>query len=359
MTSQVEGQKKKVYIGMSGGVDSSVSAYLLKKAGYDVTGVFIKVWEPPFLECTWRADRLDAMRIAAKLDIPFLTLDLEKEYKKNVVDYMVSEYESGRTPNPDVACNGSIKFGAFYKWARSKGADIVATGHYARVSKSGTELQAGIDANKDQSYFLWMIQHADLKNIVFPIGELQKNDVRKIAKKAGLSTADKKDSQGLCFLGKVDLRDFLLEFVDQKRGDVLNTKGDVIGFHDGSFFFTIGQRHGFHITSMSENMKPMYVIEKDLNTNSIVVSDNPTKDKAVREIIIDNENWVSLPPVERKKHKARVRYRQKLVSCELATKNGATHVIFEEPIQFPAVGQSLVLYDQDICLGGGIISSIL
>ncbi len=215
--------KKKVFVGLSGGVDSSVSAALLQSQGYDVFGVFIKVWQPDFYECTWKEDRLDAMRVCAKLNIPFYTLDLEKEYKKEVVDYMIEEYKNGRTPNPDVMCNKYIKFGGFFDWAMSQGADFVATGHYARLNKEH-ELVAGRDSNKDQSYFLWTLTKEQLSKTLFPVGDIEKTEVRKLAKKFGLPTAEKKDSQGLCFIGKVDMAEFLHHFIETKPGPVLNDK---------------------------------------------------------------------------------------------------------------------------------------
>jgi tRNA-specific 2-thiouridylase len=235
---------KKVYVGMSGGVDSSVSALLLKQAGYDVTGVFIKVWQPEFFECTWRQDRLDAMRVCAKLGIPFKTLNLEKEYKQDVVDYMIHEYKKGKTPNPDVMCNKYVKFGGFFDWAMEQGADFVATGHYARVAKIATRVEskklkvksknkndykfniqnsifqmlAGDDKNKDQTYFLWTLTQKQLSKTLFPIGDIEKPKVRKLAETYGLSTAVKKDSQGLCFIGKIDIKDFLKNYIKEKKG---------------------------------------------------------------------------------------------------------------------------------------------
>lgn len=282
---------KKVYVGMSGGVDSSVSSALLKKAGYDVTGVFIKVWQPDWFECTWREDRLDAMRVAAKLDIPFVTLDLEKEYKKEVVDYMIDEYEIGRTPNPDVMCNKHVKFGGFYRWAMEQGADYVATGHYARteqvksqkvriennnkLGKLGTfdfQLLTALDSNKDQSYFLWTLTADQLAHTLFPVGDMKKPQVRKYAEKFGLANALKKDSQGLCFIGKVDVKEFLKRYIEPKRGDVLSVEGEVVGFHNGTTFFTLGERHGFIITKKSTLDEAQYVVQKNIEKNTITVS---------------------------------------------------------------------------------------
>src|SRR3989344_1546555 len=230
-------RKKIVFVGLSGGVDSAVSAALLKKAGFEVVGVFIKTWHPEFLECNEEEERRDAMRVAAHLDIPFLTFDLEKIYKKEVADYMIAEYKAGRTPNPDVMCNKEVKFGAFLKKAILMGADFVATGHYARVaqvksvkykvksknSKLSTfnlQLSTGCDSTKDQSYFLWTLNQKQLSKIIFPIGHLKKTEVRKLAKKFKLPVAEKKDSQGICFLGAVDLKNFLKHYIEEKRGEV-------------------------------------------------------------------------------------------------------------------------------------------
>jgi tRNA-specific 2-thiouridylase len=214
---------KKVYVGMSGGVDSSLSAALLLEQGYDVTGVFIKVWQPDFVECTWKEDRLDAMRVAAHLGIPFVTLDLEQEYKQGVIDYMIEEYRIGRTPNPDVMCNREVKFGAFWKWAQAQGADYIATGHYAQTD--GIRLLASQDVNKDQTYFLWTLTQKDLSHVLFPIGHMVKDDVRREAEKRNLTTSFKKDSQGLCFVGTIDIKTLLKEYIKEKPGDVCDIEG--------------------------------------------------------------------------------------------------------------------------------------
>ncbi|HYC83407.1 MAG TPA: tRNA 2-thiouridine(34) synthase MnmA, partial [Candidatus Paceibacterota bacterium] len=233
-----------VFVGMSGGVDSSVTAALLKKEGYDVVGVFIKAWEPAGYKCTWREDRRDAMRVAAVLEVPFVTLDLEEEYKESVVDYMIGEYRAGRTPNPDVMCNQSVKFGAFYRKAREAGADWVATGHYAQMERSEGKatLKEGADKAKDQSYFLWTMKKEVAEHVLLPIGPYQKPEVRKLAEKFKLPNFAKKDSQGLCFLGHIDVKEFLKAYIDTEEGKVLNEKGEAIGRHDGAFFFTIGER---------------------------------------------------------------------------------------------------------------------
>ena len=267
-------QRKKVFVGLSGGVDSSVSALLLKKEGYEVTGVFIRVWQPSFAKatdgkpdffsnCQAADDRLDAMRVCAKLGIPFIELDLEKEYKKEVVDYMIREYKAGKTPNPDVMCNRFIKFGGFYSWAMKDGADFVATGHYARIDHDTNTLMTANDTNKDQSYFLWQIKKEQLPHILFPVGGMKKPDVRKLAKKHGLITADKKDSQGLCLVGKIDMKDFLRHYITEKPGKVLNEKGNVLGTHTGAFLYTIGERVGNLGASQGDHQKPYYVTAKN------------------------------------------------------------------------------------------------
>ena len=230
---------------MSGGVDSSVAAYLLQQEGYDVTGVFMKVWQPEFIPCSAEEDRRDAMRVAARLGIPFLTFNFEQEYKKDVADYFIAEYAAGRTPNPDVMCNRYIKFGAYLRTALAQGAEYIATGHYARVKKDseGYHLLVGIDENKDQSYFLHTLGQDELSRTLFPIGNFTKPEVRQIARRAGLPTAEKKDSQGLCFVGKLDMKEFLSQYIPQKRGAVVDTKGVVLGEHEGAAYYTLGQRH--------------------------------------------------------------------------------------------------------------------
>jgi len=359
--------KKKVFVGLSGGVDSSVSAALLKEQGYEVTGVFIKVWQPDFLACTWKEDRLDAIRVAAHLDIPFMTLDLEKEYKESVVNYMVSEYSAGRTPNPDVMCNKTIKFGAFLKKALELGADYVATGHYARnIFNEKTKLYefyAGVDSNKDQSYFLWTLNQEQLKHILFPVGEYEKPQVREIAKKFGLLTATKKDSQGLCFVGKLDMKDFLKHFIPEKRGDVLNEKKEVIGYHDGAQFYTIGQRHGFMITEKTSEDDPFYVIGKDIENNTVTVSHRKKEESSLgsdsrrKTITLANVNWTrGESPENNSCLQARVRYRQPLQEGVLKKDGDNFTIEFKEP-QIVDNGQSAVLYDDSICLGGGIVET--
>jgi tRNA-specific 2-thiouridylase len=364
------GGKKKVYLGLSGGVDSSVSAALLKKAGFDVVGVFIKVWQPDFVECTWKEDRLDAMRVCAKLKIPFITLDLGKEYKRDVADYMINEYKAGRTPNPDVMCNKYVKFGAFFDWAMKKGADFVATGHYTRIVQQGQSLisdikdcpcclLAGKDKNKDQSYFLWTLTQRQLSKTLFPVGDIEKPEVRKIAKKLDLSTSDKKDSQGICFLGKFDMKDFLAHYIKERSGKVLNEKGEEIGSHKGVLSLTIGQRHGFEITKKTPDDKPYYIISKDIKKNTITVSQDKelTTPKESKIIKLKNINWTVSEPDLSKKYQARIRYRQSLEKCIIKKTGSNYSLIFDNPQKSVSSGQSAVIYDKDICLGGGIIEA--
>ncbi len=275
-----------VYVGMSGGVDSSVSVALLQDAGYDVRGVFIRVWSPPWMPCTQEDDRKEAEKVAAHLGIPFEVLDLSETYKKEIVDDMIAEYAAGRIPNPDVLCNKHVKFGGFLAYALSKGADFVATGHYARVASpekgrlfkkghSAYQLLRGKDNNKDQSYFLWTLGQDALARTLFPIGGYTKPEVRALARDYNLPTATRKDSQGLCFIGHIDLKEFLSHYIEPKEGSVLNGTGDVIGHHDGAHFFTLGQRHGFTITKKGTDDAPHYVVAKDIKENTITVAHEP------------------------------------------------------------------------------------
>ncbi len=353
----------RVFVGISGGVDSAVSVALLKKEGYDVTGVFIKAWTPEGYPCTWKEDRRSAMRVAAVLDIPFITLDLEKEYKKEVVDYMIREYKIGRTPNPDVMCNKEIKFGHFLRFALKNGADFVATGHYAQNKKEGglQILSEAKDKNKDQSYFLWTLTQDQLKHILFPIGHLQKSEVRKLATKFGLPQATRKDSQGLCFLGQVHMKEFLSRYIPQKRGGVLDLEGKIIGHHNGALFFTIGERHGFTITKKSDREAPLYVVAKNIKKNTITVATKNAFQKVLGSPLQSStrlsSKHFSTQPAHGKKLSCRIRYKQEKVGCKIEVRKNETRVIFEKPQFGVSPGQSLVLYDNEICLGGGIIDS--
>jgi tRNA-specific 2-thiouridylase len=354
----MQAKGKKVYVGMSGGVDSSVSAYLLKEAGYDVTGVFIKVWQPDFVACTWVEDRLDAMRVAALLNIPFKTLDLEEEYKKGVIDYMLSEYKAGRTPNPDVMCNKEVKFGAFLNWAVKDGADFIATGHYAQNilnTKTGLhELHRSPDKNKDQSYFLWTLTQEMLQRVLFPVGHMKKDEVRKIAERAGLQTAKKKDSQGLCFISNIDMKTFLKHFMQVSRGTVLSEDGEEIGFHDGAIFVTLGERHGFTITKKTPEDAPYYVVAKNIEKNTLMVSHTPPSQSNSKNITLSGVNFVSGHALSSGFYSIATRYHGEEVEAELKAENGVIEFHPKAPI-LETGGQSLVFFDGPIALGGGVI----
>jgi tRNA-specific 2-thiouridylase len=397
-------KKKIVFVGLSGGVDSAVSAVLLKRAGYEVVGVFIKTWHPEFLVCNEEEERRDAMRVAAYLNIPFLTFDFEDVYKKEVADYMIREYRMGRTPNPDVMCNKEVKFGAFLKKALSMGADFVATGHYAKVGEAEIAFWNGLasrgeenrgpekkqfllrqcpDSSKDQSYFLWTLRQQQLNKILFPVGNLKKTEVRKLAKKFNLPVAKKKDSQGICFLGAVDLKEFLKHYIKPKKGEVIlvpsesegEGKNNVIGYHNGAVFYTLGERHGFTITKKSPNDGAYYVVGKDVKKNILIVShDKNLKDFGVFAhggigqgthdalnlsnfcLKLENTNWISKKPEENKNYTAQIRYHGEFLPCKIEAEGPelSRRMIFKKQVMV-APGQSCVVYDKDVCLGGGIV----
>lgn len=354
----MKNNSKTVFVGVSGGVDSSVSALLLKQQGYNVLGVFIRTWTPDFIDCTWRDERRDAMRVCAHLDIPFLECDAEEAYKKGVADYMIEEYKNGNTPNPDVMCNREVKFGVFWNFAKAQGADYIATGHYAQVlhseSSSQFEFHKGDDVTKDQSYFLWTLTQDDLAHTLFPVGHLQKTEVRALAKKFGLPVATKKDSQGVCFLGPLDMKDFLKHYIESKSGDVLSESGEIIGSHDGAIFFTLGERHGFSIFKHSSNSEPLYVVAKDIDKNTITVSENINITKSNNKTYqLKNTNWISLPDKD-KVYTANIRYHGETLNCRVEVNNTNTTITFEDGILVDK-GQSIVIYDKDTCLGGGVV----
>ncbi len=350
----------RVLVALSGGVDSSVAAALLLEEGHTVHGAFIKTWSVPWLPCSWREERRDAMRVAAHLHIPFHTIDLSHEYEKSVVEYLVAEYARGNTPNPDVMCNKYIKFGGLLRYALDNGYTHVATGHYAQVreveegSKKRYELYTGKDAQKDQTYFLWTLNQEQLSKTLFPVGGFEKSDVRVLADRFTLPTAKKKDSQGICFLGKVDMKDFLSHYLKSKKGNVLNMEGDVIGVHDGAQMYTLGQRHGFTIHKKTPTSKPYYVVERDVTKNILVVGNSDVEEGVSTSAILLQEcNWISPPP---KTCMARLRYRQPLFSVTLKSCTDTTcELLLDKPQPFVQRGQSVVLYQGEKCLGGGII----
>ncbi len=389
---------ERVVVALSGGVDSSVAAYLLQQEGYEVIGLFMKNWHDDSVtlsgECPWLEDSNDALRVADKLNIPFQTIDLSQEYKERIVDYMFGEYHKGRTPNPDVLCNREIKFDAFLEHALQLEADHVATGHYCRKETLPTEdgpvhrLLAGQDRNKDQSYFLCQVTQEQLSRALFPVGELTKPEVRKIAAEQGLATADKKDSQGLCFVGKVRLPEFLQQQLAPKPGRVIEVPADAslfqknghtptlqelaspysfsdsgegrdIGEHQGAHFFTVGQRKGIGIGGTAE---PLFVLERDVNNNTLYTGqgeDHPGLYRRGLFISPDELHWVrpdrKLHPGEELRCQARIRYRQPLEPATLYQKEEGTYLIFDAPQRGITSGQFASWYKGDELLGSGVI----
>ncbi len=344
-----------IFVGLSGGVDSAVSAALLKKQGYNVVGCFIKIWQPEFIECSWREDRLDAMRVATSLSIPFREIDFSDEYKREVVEEMVRDYARGITPNPDVLCNTSIKFGHFLKWAVGEGADHIATGHYARIEREGNALtlKRGKDPNKDQSYFLYRLGQEELSRTMFPIGDLTKTEVRSFAKKFHLPNAEKPDSQGLCFVGDVSMRDFLARFIPIKSGTVVDMSGKTIGEHQGAVLYTIGQRHGFTVHE-SNSTGIHHVVSVDVKHNTITVSKNRS-DAGQRKAYLENIHWIGTTPTLPLEAKIQARYRETPIKATIQDERGTISVRTKEHHIF-SPGQSLVIYQADTCIGGGIIT---
>lgn len=351
-------KQETVFVGLSGGVDSSVAALRLKKQGYTVVGVFIKVWHPDFMVCNWEAERLDAMRVAAHLEIPFLTCDAEATYRDEVAHYFIDAYKNGRTPNPDVMCNKAVKFGAFLRFAKEHGADYIATGHYAqrKDTPSGPQLLRGIDTNKDQSYFLWSLTPEQLAYTLFPVGNSPKEQIRTEAAKARIPVATKNDSQGICFLGHVDIAEFLSHYITLQEGDVLNETGQIIGTHKGAFVYTVGQRHGFTLHNKDTKQVPHYVTDKNVQANTITVStsrpDLPAHEQLRLTDVIVRTSIAVGETIE-----AQIRYRQKPFQVTCSFLDG-TEALFipHDATERPAEGQSCVLYRGSECIGGGIIS---
>ena len=389
-------KKKRVVVGLSGGVDSSIAAYLLTKQDYEVIGLFMKNWHDESVtlshECPWREDSNDAMLVAEKLGIPFQTIDLSAEYKERIVDYMFDQYAAGRTPNPDILCNREIKFDVFLKIALSLGADYVATGHYCQKeivyieNKSIYRLISGVDGNKDQSYFLCQLTQNQLAKTLFPIGHLQKSEVRKIARELNLVTAEKKDSQGLCFIGKVSLPDFLKQQLQFNVGNIIqiaedfyNGKdlpktltdksqkiryqakdGKIVGTHNGAHFFTIGQRKGLAVGGTPE---PLFVIDTDVVENVVYVGQGKSHPGLFRNALkvnLDDIHWVrqDLSNIQEKKMKvmARIRYRQTLQKATLYFHTDALYVLFNQPQSAITSGQFVAWYKDSELLGSGVIA---
>lgn len=371
-------------MGLSGGVDSAVSAALLQQQGHEVTGVFIRIALPGY-PCSAGEDKISAQRVAAHLEIPFIEIDLSKEYQDEVFAYTLSELAKGRTPNPDTLCNQKIKFGAFYDYARSHGADAVATGHYARIApaeivsqkSSGrlssqseavgfqtfaqqhlpVQLLMGADSEKDQSYFLWMVPQEILQHVVFPIGNMRKTEVRELAAKFELPNAARPDSQGLCFLGDTSIDEMIKRELGTLPGDVLNEQGTVVGRHDGVALYTLGQRHGFLLFTHTQETQPHFVIAKNNTANTITVSTARfPRAYTNTTVALINTNWIAYVPnaIEDATLMARFRYRQKLIPAKLALQNGSAEATLLEPHYVP-LGQSLVFYKGKQCIGGGIV----
>jgi len=334
---------------MSGGVDSSVTAALLIEQGYDVTGVYMKNWtqDLPGMKCPWADDLADAKRVAVQLGIPFKVYDFQTEYRHLVVDYMIEEYSAGRTPNPDIMCNQEVKFKLFLEAALHDGADLIATGHYAATENG--HLYTAADEVKDQTYFLYRVTAEALQKTLFPLGKYKKEHVRKIAEERGLATAAKRDSQGICFVGSVGIRDFLSEFVETTPGDIVDTdSGTVVGRHDGAIFYTLGQRHGLELGGGM----PYYVVGKDMAKNEVYVSRNLNDEAMWRTSVeLKDLHWINGAPADGEEIAVRMRHRGKFLPAEMHGNTLEMH----EAERAAAAGQSAVLYRGNEVLGGGIV----
>ncbi len=355
----------RVVVGMSGGVDSSVTALLLKEQGYDVIGVFMKNWDDTDESgvCTAEQDFQDVRRVCDQIGIPYYTVNFEKEYMEKVFAYFLDEYKRGRTPNPDVMCNREIKFGDFLVKALNLGADYIATGHYARVEFRDGEykLLRGVDSNKDQTYFLNRLGQDQLSKTMFPIGHLPKQQVREIAEKAGLATARKKDSTGICFIGERNFREFLKTYLPAIPGEIRSVDGELLGRHEGLMYYTLGQRQGLGIGG-GGNGQPWFVVDKDLERNILVVAQGGDHPRLYSNgLVATDVNWISgKPPADEFRCTAKFRYRQPDQGVTVRLRKGMTwEVLFDQPQKAVTPGQAVVFYDGEVCLGGGTIDEVI
>ena len=363
-----ENQQKKVIVGMSGGVDSSVSAYILQQQGYQVDGLFMKNWEEDDDTdyCTAAADLADAQAVCDKLGIKLHKINFAAEYWDNVFEHFLQEYKAGRTPNPDILCNKEIKFKAFLEYAAEDlGADYIATGHYVRRrgDDENAQLLRGLDGNKDQSYFLYTLSHKQVGQSLFPVGELEKPVVRQIAEDLGLVTAKKKDSTGICFIGERKFKDFLARYLPAQPGDICTVDGEVIGRHDGLMYHTLGQRKGLRIGGLKNaGDEAWYVVDKDLEHNELIVAQGHNHPRLFSKGLIAGQlHWVDRQPLKQPlRCTVKTRYRQQDVPCQIIPLNDdLIEVCFDEPQIAVTPGQSAVFYLDELCLGGGIIEQRL
>ncbi|HDU8583220.1 MAG: tRNA 2-thiouridine(34) synthase MnmA [Morganella morganii] len=361
-----DNSQKKVIVGMSGGVDSSVSAYLLQQQGYQVTGLFMKNWEEDddTEYCSAAADLADAQAVCDKLGIELLTINFAAEYWDNVFEHFLEEYKAGRTPNPDILCNKEIKFKAFLEYAAEDlGADYIATGHYVRRRDidGTTQLLRGLDSNKDQSYFLYTLSHDQVSQSLFPVGELEKPEVRRIAEQLGLITAKKKDSTGICFIGERKFRDFLARYLPAKPGPIMTVDGQEIGQHDGLMYHTLGQRKGLKIGGTREGSdEPWYVVDKDVENNILIVAQGHEHPRLMSAGLIAQQlDWVSREPLTQPMRcVVKTRYRQEDIPCTVTPLgDDKISVRFDNPVAAVTPGQSAVFYQDEVCLGGGVIEA--
>ena len=363
-------KNKRVVLGMSGGVDSSVAAILLKEQGYEVIGVFMKNWEEKDDNgnCMAEEDYKDVVTVAEQLDIPYYSVNFVKEYWDKVFTYFLDEYKKGRTPNPDVMCNKEIKFKAFLDYAIKLGADYVATGHYARIvheekdGKIKSVMLRGIDDNKDQTYFLCQLSQKQLEKVLFPIGEYTKPQIREIAEKYNLATAKKKDSTGICFIGERDFNEFLSKYLPAKGGNIVNTEGKILGKHNGLMYYTIGQRKGIGIGNSKEGTgEPWFVVDKNLETNELIVTQGDKSVLYSKGLIATDFNFINMEDIEFPLEcTVKFRYRQsdsKAVIKKLPDEK--YEVLFDEPQKAVTPGQIVVAYKDEVCLGGGVIDEII